>query len=77
MSQVLNLTFGHLDLAKIKRFVIVRKNGGTRTMAVKADIAKFIREHHSDGIADYPGGMFRSVKPGCDYTSVVISMKEG
>jgi hypothetical protein len=69
------MTFGHLDLSAVKRLVIVRKNGGTRTMKVQADIAKFVREHHADLIAEYPGGMFRSIKPGLDYTSVVISLR--
>jgi hypothetical protein len=70
-----NMTFGHLDVSQIKRLVIVRKNGGVRTMKVPADIAKFVREHHADLIGEYPGGMFRSIKPGSDYTSVVISVK--
>jgi hypothetical protein len=70
-----NLTFGHLDVSTIKRLVIVRKSGGVRTMTVQADIVKFIRENHSDAIADYPGGMMRTVKPGLDYLSVVVSLR--
>lgn len=73
--QVANMTLGHLDLSTVKRLVIVRRSGGTRTMKVAADIAKFVREHHSDPIADYPGGMYRSVKPTADYASVTVSMK--
>lgn len=74
--QVANMTLGHLDLSNIKRVVIVRRNGGTRTMKVAADIAKFVREHHSDPIAEYPGGMYRSVKPTQNYTSLTVSVKE-
>lgn len=73
--QVANMTLGHLDLSNIKRVVIVRRNGGTRTMKIAADIAKFVREHHSDAIELYQDGTYCSVASTADYRSVTISVK--
>lgn len=68
------LTLRHLDVSKIKRLVVVRKNGGTRTMKLTADISKFVREHHSDAIERYEDGRMCSVQSGSDYRSLLINL---
>jgi hypothetical protein len=74
--QVASMTLGHLGLSNIKRVVIVRRNGGTRTMKVAADIAKFVREHHSDAIELYEDGRYVSVGPTPNYKTLRVILKE-
>lgn len=74
--QTLNMTLGHLDLSTVKRVVIVRRNGGTRTMKVAADIAKFFREHHSDAIELYEDGRYVSVGPTENYKLLRVILRE-
>jgi hypothetical protein len=69
------LTLGAVDQSRIKRLRIVRKNGGTRTMDVAADIAKFIREHASDKLESREAGRLNSVECGVDYKSLTLMLK--
>jgi hypothetical protein len=71
-----SMTLGHLDLSTVKKVVIVRPNGGTRTMQVAADIAKFVREHHSDAIERYENGRYVSAGPTANYKLLRVILKE-
>ena len=72
------LTLGTIDAATIKRIVIVRRNGGTRTMKGKQDaanMAKFIREHADVELEQYSDRL-SSVQSGADYRSIVVNVVE-
>lgn len=75
-THILSMTLGHLDLSTVRKVVIVRPNGGTRTMQVSADIAKFVREHHSDAIKYYEDGRYVSVGPTAKYKLLRVILKD-
>lgn len=68
------MTLGSIDVSKIRRLVITRKNRAVRTMKVSADIAKFIRDHASDQLQSYDEGRLQSAGPGSDYLSLIVNL---
>lgn len=70
-------TLRSLDLSKIKRLTVTRRNGAVRMMKNKDDIAHFIRNHAADLVIESKlWNGFASSKPGKDYVALVISCEE-
>lgn len=70
-------TLRSLDLSKIKRLTVTRRNGAVRPMRNRDDIAHFIKNHSNDLVIEsqlWHG--YASSKPGKDYVALVIACVE-
>ena len=66
-----------IDVSKIKRLTVTRRNGAVRLMKNKDDIAHFIKNHAADLVIESKlWNGFASSKPGKDYGALVISCEE-